>query len=51
MDNLSSLDKNLLDNPAPRCPCLLLLDTSGSMQGKPLTDLGDAVGQLIAKNQ
>ena len=23
------------DNPEPRCPCLLLLDTSGSMEGPP----------------
>jgi uncharacterized protein YegL len=27
------------DNPEPRCPCLLLLDVSGSMQGKPLEEL------------
>ena len=26
-------------NPEPRCPCLLLLDTSGSMQGAPITEL------------
>jgi len=24
------------DNPEPRCPCLLLLDTSHSMQGSPI---------------
>jgi uncharacterized protein YegL len=24
------------ENPEPRCPCVLLLDTSGSMQGEPL---------------
>ena len=24
------------ENPEPRCPCVLLLDTSGSMQGDPL---------------
>ena len=24
------------ENPEPRCPCLLLLDTSGSMSGKPI---------------
>ncbi|HEX8243704.1 MAG TPA: VWA domain-containing protein [Longimicrobium sp.] len=24
------------ENPEPRCPCVLLLDTSGSMQGPPL---------------
>ena len=27
------------DNPAPRCPCLLLLDVSGSMQGQPIAEL------------
>jgi uncharacterized protein YegL len=27
------------DNPEPRCPCLLLLDTSGSMQGTPIHEL------------
>ncbi len=27
------------DNPEPRCPCLLLLDTSVSMQGNPIREL------------
>jgi uncharacterized protein YegL len=27
------------DNPEPRCPCLLLLDTSGSMHGNPVSEL------------
>jgi uncharacterized protein YegL len=27
------------DNPEPRCPCLLLLDTSGSMDGRPINEL------------
>jgi uncharacterized protein YegL len=27
------------DNPEPRCPCLLLLDVSGSMQGQPIDAL------------
>jgi uncharacterized protein YegL len=27
------------DNPEPRCPCLLLLDTSGSMAGPPIEEL------------
>jgi uncharacterized protein YegL len=26
-------------NPEPRCPCLLLLDVSGSMAGAPITEL------------
>ncbi len=27
------------ESPEPRCPCVLLLDTSGSMQGKPIDAL------------
>jgi uncharacterized protein YegL len=27
------------ENPEPRCPCLLLLDNSGSMSGKPISEL------------
>lgn len=27
------------ENPEPRCPCVLLLDTSGSMRGDPLNQL------------
>lgn len=27
------------DNPEPRCPCLLLLDTSSSMAGSPISEL------------
>ena len=27
------------DNPEPRCPCVLLLDTSGSMAGAPISEL------------
>lgn len=27
------------ENPEPRCPCVLLLDTSGSMAGQPITAL------------
>jgi uncharacterized protein YegL len=30
---------DLITNPEPRCPCLLLLDTSGSMQGAPIREL------------
>jgi len=29
----------LVANPEPRCACLLLLDTSGSMLGQPMTEL------------
>lgn len=31
------------DNPEPRGPCVLLLDTSGSMQGAPITALNEGL--------
>ena len=31
------------ENPEPRCPCPLLLDTSGSMQGEPIRQLNDGI--------
>jgi uncharacterized protein YegL len=31
------------DNPEPRCPCLLLLDTSGSMRGQPISELNAGI--------
>ena len=34
---------NFADNPEPRCPCVLLLDTSGSMAGMPITQLNEGV--------
>jgi uncharacterized protein YegL len=34
------------DNPAPRCPCLLLLDTSGSMSGQPISELNSGLTTL-----
>ena len=39
MNDYSS-DNNLdVTNPAPRCPVILMLDTSGSMDGEPLKEL------------
>jgi uncharacterized protein YegL len=32
-----------VDNPEPRCPCLLLLDTSHSMQGQPISELNNGL--------
>lgn len=32
-----------VDNPEPRCPCLLLLDVSGSMRGQPIRELNDGL--------
>jgi len=31
------------DNPEPRCPCVLLLDTSGSMSGTPIQQLNEGI--------
>jgi uncharacterized protein YegL len=37
---LTVLDQaEFADNPEPRCPVVLLLDTSGSMQGNPVSEL------------
>ena len=32
-------DVKFAENPEPRCPCVLLLDTSGSMNGAPIDEL------------
>lgn len=37
------------ENPEPRCPCVLLLDTSGSMSGEPLQQLNEGYTQFIAE--
>jgi uncharacterized protein YegL len=34
---------DLVSNPEPRCPCLLLLDTSGSMNGRPIDELNQGL--------
>ena len=31
------------ENPEPRCPCVLLLDTSGSMAGQPINELNNGI--------
>lgn len=38
-DQIAFTTSDFADNPEPRCPCLLLLDVSASMQGKPITEL------------
>lgn len=37
------------ENPEPRCPCILLLDTSGSMQGEPVAQLNE--GLVVFKDE
>jgi len=38
---------DLIENPAPRCACMLVLDTSGSMHGQPIDELNHGVTQFI----
>ncbi len=35
-----------VENPEPRCACLLLLDTSGSMQGTPIAELNAGLAEF-----
>ena len=49
MTNLTQVpfaDLTFVDNPEPRCPCVLLLDTSGSMAGKPIDQLNMGLKQF-----
>jgi uncharacterized protein YegL len=38
-----------IDNPSQRCPCLLLLDVSGSMNGRPIEELN--AGVILLKDE
>jgi uncharacterized protein YegL len=35
--------ESFADNPDPRCPCVLVLDVSGSMMGQPIAQLNDGI--------
>lgn len=39
-------DAEFVDNPQNRCPCILLLDVSGSMSGRPIEELNQGL-QLL----
>jgi uncharacterized protein YegL len=45
MHDTSKLDElvEFAENPEPRCPCVLLLDTSGSMQGTAISALNEGL--------
>lgn len=36
--------EDFAENPEPRCPCVLLLDVSGSMSGRPISELNAGLG-------
>ena len=38
-DNVTFELVEFVENPDPRCPCILLLDCSGSMNGAPIQEL------------
>jgi uncharacterized protein YegL len=49
MTNLTQVpfaDVSFIDNPEPRCPCVLLLDNSGSMAGQPIDQLNAGLRQF-----
>lgn len=39
-------DVTFVDNPEPRCACVLLLDNSGSMSGEPIAQLNAGLRQF-----
>ena len=43
IDQLPFADPEFVENAEPRCPCLLLLDTSTSMRGRPIAELNDGL--------
>lgn len=43
----ANLYDDLIDNPTPRCPCMLVLDVSASMRGEPIKELNQGVNQFI----
>lgn len=45
-EQISFRTAEFADNPEPRCPCLLLLDVSGSMSGPPITQLNEALANF-----
>ena len=48
LDQMPFTDVEFVDNPEPRCPCVILLDASGSMQGRPIQLLNEAM-ELFAQ--
>jgi uncharacterized protein YegL len=48
-DQISFETNDFASNPEPRCPCVLLLDVSGSMGGAPLNELN--AGLAVFKDE
>lgn len=45
-EQIPFIDVDFIDNPEPRCPCVLLVDTSGSMEGAPIAALNSGIEQF-----
>jgi len=46
MSGFEIQEHQLAENPSPRCPCILLLDISGSMAGQPIAELNEGIKQF-----
>lgn len=46
LDQVPFTATDFIDNPENRCPCVLVLDTSGSMQGHPISELNEGLAQF-----
>lgn len=50
-NNFLARNSDLIENPSPRCACILVLDTSGSMSGEPIRELNAGLSQFIKEVQ
>jgi uncharacterized protein YegL len=50
-DQVSFGDFEFADNPEQRCPCVLVLDISGSMRGDPIRQLNEGLRAFIEEVQ
>lgn len=47
MNDIILRKNDLIENPTPRCACMLVLDTSGSMTGQPIAELNAGLQSFI----
>ncbi|OKT80193.1 hypothetical protein ACN75_30035 [Escherichia coli] len=45
-EQITFATSDFASNPEPRCPCILLLDVSGSMSGRPINELNAGCKRL-----
>ena len=44
---MTNSNNDLIENPTPRCPCMLVLDVSNSMEGEKIARLNEGVRQFL----